>query len=50
MCFALMLRSVNSQTYYKIDIHCAIDIQNIQGHINNKELGIYEFESDIFVN
>ena len=51
MCIALMLRNVNSQTNVKIDTNCVIDIQNMQVHINyNKELGIFVFESDIFVN
>ena len=49
-CIALMLRNVNSQTNVKIDINYVIDNQNMQEHNNNKELGIFVFESDIFVN
>ena len=45
-----MHRNVNSQTDVKIEINCVIDIQNMQEHINNKELGIFVFESGIFVN
>ena len=45
-----MLRDANSQTNVKTDINCVIDIPNIQEHINNQELGIFVFESDIFVN
>ena len=41
---------MNSQIFVKIDINCVIDIQNMQEHINNKELGMLVFESDIFVN
>ena len=47
---ALMLRNMNSQTNDKIDINYVIDNQNMQEHNNNKELGIFVFESDIFVN
>ena len=47
---ALMLRNVNSQTNVKTDINYVIDNQNMQEHNNNKELGIFVFESDIFVN
>ena len=47
---ALMLRNVNSQTNVKIDINYVIDNQNRQEHNNNKELGIFVFESDISVN
>ena len=43
-----MLRNVNSQTNVKIDINYVIDNQNMQEHNNNKELGIFVFESDIF--
>ena len=50
MCIALMLRKVNSQTNVKIDINYAIDIQNMPEHNNNKELCIFVYESDIFVN
>ena len=50
MRIALMLRNVNSQTYVKIDVNDVIDNQNMQEHNNNKELGIFVFESDIFVN
>ena len=50
MCIALMLRNVNSQTNVKIDINYVIENQNMQEHNNNKELGIFVFESDIFVN
>ena len=50
MRIALMLRIVNSQTYFKIDVNDVIDNQNMQEHNNNKELGIFVFESDIFVN
>ena len=49
MCIALMLRHASSQTNIKIDINCVIDFQNIPKHINNKELGIFIFESYIFV-
>ena len=45
-----MLRNVNSQSNVKIDLNYAIDNQNMQEHNNNKELGIFVFESDIFVN
>ena len=45
-----MLRNVNSQTNVKIDTNYAIDNQNMQDNNNNKELGIFVFESDIFVN
>ena len=45
-----MHTNVSSQTNVKIDINCVIDIQNMQEYINNKELGIFVFESDIFVN
>ena len=41
---------MNSQTNVKIDINYVIDNQNMQEHNNNKELGIFVFESDIFVN
>ena len=44
-----MLRNVNSQINVKFDIRCVIDIQNMQEH-NNQELGMFVFESDIFVN
>ena len=47
---ALMLRKVNSRTNVKIDINYVIGNQNMQEHNNNKELGIFVFESDIFVN
>ena len=47
---ALMLRNVNSQTNVKIDINYVIDNQNMQENNNNKEQGIFVFESDIFVN
>ena len=50
MCIALMLRNVYSQTNVKIDINYVIDIQNMQEHNNNKELDIFVFASDIFVN
>ena len=50
LCIALMLRNVNSQTNVKIDINCVTDIQNMQEHIFNNYLGIFVFESDIFVN
>ena len=50
MCIALMVRNVISQTNVKIDINYVIDIQNMQEHNNNKELGIFVFESGIFVN
>ena len=45
-----MLRNVNSQTNVKIDINYVIYNQNMQEHINNKELGIFVFASDIFFN
>ena len=45
-----MLRNVNSQTNVKIYINYVIDNQNMQEHNNNKELGIFVYESDIFVN
>ena len=45
-----MLRKVNSQTNVKTDINYVIDIQNIQGHNNNKELGIFYKHLDIFLN
>ena len=45
-----MVRDVISQTNVKIDINYVIDIQNVQEHNNNKDLGIFEFESGIFVN
>ena len=45
-----MLRDVNSQTIVKTDINYAIDNQNMQERNNNNELGIFAFESDIFVN
>ena len=47
---AFMLRNVNSQTNVKIDINYVIDNQNMQENNNNKKLGIFIFESDIFVN
>ena len=50
MCIAFMLRSVNSKTNVKIDINDVIDNQNMQEHNDDKELGIFVFESDIFVN
>ena len=50
MRIALMFRNVNPQTNVKIDINYAIDNKNMQEHNNNKELGIFVFESDIFVN
>ena len=50
MCITLMLRNVNYQTNVKIDINYVIDIQNMQEHNDNKELGIFVFESNIFVN
>ena len=43
-----MLRNVCSQTYVKIDINYGIDNQNMQVHTNNKELGIFVFERDIY--
>ena len=43
-----MLRNVNSQTNDKIDINYVIENQNMQEHNNDKELGIFVFESDIF--
>ena len=45
-----MLKNVNSKTYVKIDITYVIDNQNMQEHNNNKELGIFAFESNVFVN
>ena len=45
-----MHRNVNSQNNVKIDINYVIDNQNMQEHNNDKELGIFVFESDIFVN
>ena len=50
MRIALMLGNVNSQTNAKIDINYVIDNQNMQEHNNDKELGLFFFESDIFVN
>ena len=41
-----MLRNVNFQTNVKIDINYVIDNQNMQEHNNNKELGIFVYESD----
>ena len=41
---------MNSQTNVKIDINRVIDIKNMKAHINNNELGIFVYESDIFVN
>ena len=49
MRIALMLRNVNSQTNVKIDINYVINNQNMQEHNNNKELGIFVFESDILI-
>ena len=43
----LCVLHVNSQTNVKIDINYVIDNKNMQGHNNNKELGIFVFESDI---
>ena len=45
-----MLRNVNSQTNVKFGINYVIDNQNMQEHNNNKELGIFVFESDIYFN
>ena len=45
-----MLSNVNFQTNVKIDINYVIGIQNMQMHNNNKVLGFFVFESDIFVN
>ena len=45
-----MLRNVKNQINVKIDINYAIDDQNMEQQNNNKELGIFVFESDIFVN
>ena len=39
-----------SQNNVKIDINCVIVFKNMQSHINNNELGIFVYESDIFVN
>ena len=50
MFIALMIKNVNSQTNVKIDINYVTDIQNMQEHNNNKELGIFIFERDIFAN
>ena len=50
MRIAFMLRNVNSQINVKIDIKYVIDNQNMQDHKNNKDLGIFVFESSIFVN
>ena len=50
MRIALMLRNVNSETNVKIDKNYVIDNQNTQEHNNNKELRIFVFESDIYVN
>ena len=47
---AFKFRNVNSQTNVKSDINYVIDNQNMQEHNNNKELGIFVFESDISVN
>ena len=47
MCITLMLRNVNSQTNVKIDINYVIDIHNMQEHNDNKELGIFVFESNM---
>ena len=44
-----MLRNVTSETNVKIDINYVIDNQNMQEHNNNKELGIFVFDSDIFL-
>ena len=41
---------MNFQTNVKIDINCVIDFKTMQAHINNTELGIFVYESDIFVN
>ena len=45
-----MLRNANSQTNVKIDINGITDFKNMLEYINNKELGIFIFESDIFIN
>ena len=50
MRIVLMLRNMNSQTYVKTDIDYVTDNQNMQEHNNYKELDIFVFESDIFVN
>ena len=50
MRITLVLRHVNSQTNVKIGINYVIDNQNMQERNNNKELGFFVFESDIFVN
>ena len=50
MRIAFMLRNVNSQTNVKIDINYVNDNQNMQEHNDDKEQGIFVFESDIFVN
>ena len=39
-----MFRSADSQTNVKIDF------QNMPEYINNKELGIFVFKSDLFIN
>ena len=49
MCIPLMLRNV-ILTNIKIDINYVTDNQNMQKHNNNKELDIFVFASDIFVN
>ena len=46
---ALMLRNANSRTNVKIDINSVSDFHNFQEHINNIELGIFVFESDVFL-
>ena len=43
-----MLRGVNIQTNVKIDINGITDFQDMPEY--NKELGIFIFESDIFIN
>ena len=48
--YSITLRSANSQTNVKIDINGISDFQNRQEYINNKELGIFIFEIDVFIN
>ena len=46
----IMLGNTNSQTNVKIDINGITDFQIVSEYINNKELGIFVFESDVFIN
>ena len=48
--YCILLRSVNFQTNVEIDVNGITDFQNLLEYFNNKKLGIFVFESDVFIN